>query len=106
MWEYTQTVDISALKKEEKPVIIFKHSNRCSISTMALNRLLDAQEELDANATVLLIDVIANRSTSMQLADDLDTEHASPQVIVIKSGEVIHTASHMAIRPATILTHL
>lgn len=73
---------------------------------MALNRILDAQTEIDARAAVLLIDVIANRTMSMQIAEELDVEHASPQVIVLKDGKVIHTASHVAIRPASIVPHL
>ena len=106
MWNYTQKVDSDSLLENTTPIVIFKHSNRCSISSMALQRVLAQQEDIDNKADVLLIDVVANRSVSLQLADELDVEHASPQVIIIKDGTVVHTSSHMNIRPASILSHL
>ena len=73
---------------------------------MALQRVLTQQEDINNKADVLLIDVVANRNISLQLADELDVEHASPQVIILKDGKVVHTSSHMNIRPASILSHL
>ena len=106
MWDYAQKVDSDSLLKKTNPTVIFKHSNRCSISTMALQRLLTQQEDINNKADVLLIDVVANRNISLQLAEELDVEHASPQVIILKDGKVVHTSSHMNIRPASILSHL
>jgi len=71
-----------------------------------LNRLLESQAELDQRARVILIDVIANRSNSLLLASQLGVDHESPQVIIIKNNEVVYVASHMAIKPNTILPYL
>ncbi|MDG2454409.1 MAG: bacillithiol system redox-active protein YtxJ [Bacteroidia bacterium] len=106
MWNYTQKVDADLLLKSTTTTVIFKHSNRCSISSMALQRVLGQQNDIDNKANVLLIDVVANRQTSQLLADELNVEHASPQVIILKEGKVVHTSSHMNIRSATILSHL
>lgn len=106
MWSYSSNIDIAGLKSETKPVLIIKHSNRCSISSVAFNRLLENQEEIDLKAHVLLIDVVANRNISLQVADQLSVEHESPQVIILKLGKVVYTASHMGIRPSTLLTYL
>lgn len=106
MWNYAQKADTDSLLKNTTPTVIFKHSNRCGISSMALQRVLTQREDIDSKAEVLLIDVVANRNVSLQLAVELDVEHASPQVIIVKNGKVVYTSSHMNIRPTSILSHL
>ncbi len=106
MWNYAHKVDADLLLNSSTTTLIFKHSNRCIISSMALQRVLTQQENIDSKANVLLLDVVANRNVSLQLADDLDVEHASPQVIIVKDGKVVYTSSHINIRPTSILSHL
>ncbi|HUS01912.1 MAG TPA: bacillithiol system redox-active protein YtxJ [Chitinophagaceae bacterium] len=78
-----------------KPQVIFKHSTRCSISSMAKNRLeRSAQtDELDFH----FLDLIKYRSISNRIADDFSVYHESPQILVIKNGECIYDESHSAI---------
>ena len=106
MWKYSEELDTQALLQREQPVLIVKHSNSCSISSMALNRLVASQQNLDAASEVVLVDVIKNRSTSLRLADELGVRHESPQVILLSKGEVVYTASHFDIRPEKILSQL
>jgi len=79
----------------DKPQVIFKHSNRCGISSMARGRL----ERAAAPGTVdfHMLDVIQHRSLSRQVADLLKVEHESPQVLLIKNGQCVFDASHTAI---------
>ena len=86
---------------EEKPQVIFKHSTRCSISSMAKSRLerADQPEGIDFN----YLDLIAHRDISTKIADDFDVEHASPQVLIIKDGKCIYDESHSAISMDEIL---
>ena len=79
----------------EKPQVIFKHSTRCSISTMAKSRLERSTEPdgIDFN----YLDLIAHRDISNKIADDFNVEHASPQVLIIKNGECVYDESHNAI---------
>ncbi len=106
MWSYTTDIDASSLYLEVKPVLIIKHSNRCSISSVALNRLIESQADLDERAHVVLIDVVANRSTSLLIASQLGVDHESPQVILLKNKEVVFVACHMGIKPSAILSYL
>ncbi|MCF8409066.1 MAG: bacillithiol system redox-active protein YtxJ [Crocinitomicaceae bacterium] len=80
----------------QKPVILFKHSTRCSISSMALSRF---EREWDSNLHVELfyLDLIAFRELSNEIARFLNVEHQSPQVLLLKNGEVIYIASHNGI---------
>ena len=81
------------------PVMIFKHSTRCSISSTALNRLERnwKDTELPTVKTVYL-DLIAHRPVSSKIERDLDVEHQSPQAILIKDGKPIWDASHYDIQ--------
>lgn len=106
MWDYTTELDIQAQIKDSQTAIILKHSNRCSISSMALNRMLASKAELDAVTKVYLIDVVENRPLSLQIAEDLNVGHESPQVIVIKDGQVVHSSSHMGVNPRNVLSYL
>jgi len=45
-----------------------------------------------------LLDVIAHRNLSRQVADLLKVEHESPQVLLIKNGQCVFDASHTAIQ--------
>lgn len=83
---------------EHRPVLIFKHSTRCSISTAALNRLESAWLSKDAElGTVHYLDLIRYRSISNAIADRYGVQHESPQVLVIRHGRCVHHASHFSI---------
>lgn len=88
----------------QKPQVIFKHSTRCSVSSMAKNRI-----ERNSNAAsepFYLLDLIAHRSLSNKISEDFEVYHESPQVLVISKGECIFDASHMAIDLAEIKEQL
>ena len=80
----------------QKPVIIFKHSTRCSISSMALSRF---EREWDSSQHIQLfyLDLIAFRQLSNEISEVLNVEHQSPQLILLNQGKVIYTASHNGI---------
>ncbi len=82
-------------KSSERPQVIFKHSTRCSISTMAKSRLERADEP--SNIDFNYLDLIAHRNISTKIADDFSVEHASPQVLIIKNGECIYDENHSGI---------
>jgi bacillithiol system protein YtxJ len=78
-----------------KPVLIFKHSTRCSISFMAKNRFEGGWEELDLS--IWLLDLIKFRDLSNKIAEDFGVRHESPQILIIKDGKCIYSATHNAI---------
>ena len=82
-------------KSSDKPQVIFKHSTRCSISSMAKNRLDRSEPPTDVDFHYL--DLIACKALSNKIAEDFFVEHESPQVLVIKNGKCIYDESHSGI---------
>jgi len=81
----------------EKPALFFKHSIRCSISSMALNRFEQNYSAEDCRCNLYFIDLISDRDVSNKIADQLGVQHQSPQVILLHNHQVIYTASHSGI---------
>ena len=85
------------------PVLFFKHSTRCSISSMALNRLNQGLDwSLKCNFSYL--DLLTFRFLSNEIADILKVEHQSPQAILIFKKVVLCAHSHGAINANEINT--
>jgi len=96
----TQPGQITEIKvlSESTPVIIFKHSTRCSVSSMSLNRLLRNWKSGDEEKVVpYFLDLIAHRELSNLVAREFGVPHESPQVLLIKNGEAIYDNSHYGI---------
>jgi bacillithiol system protein YtxJ len=89
-----QILDLS----HSKPVAIFKHSTRCSISIMAKDRLERAWKEEDNELVdIYYLDLISFRSISNLVAELSKVHHESPQLILFKNGAAIYDASHQEI---------
>jgi len=80
------------------PILIFKHSTTCSISSMAENRLERSwkTEEVD-NLTAYHFDLLRFRSLSGAIAETFGVRHQSPQVLIISDGQCIYDTSHLSI---------
>lgn len=81
----------------ENAVILFKHSTRCSISSMAKSRFESNWNTDLSDVSVYYLDLIAHRNISNEIAELTGIEHQSPQAIVLKNKEVIYDASHSEI---------
>ena len=77
-----------------KPIILFKHSTRCSISSMAKSRFENNWNTENKNVSIFHLDLIAHRNISNEIAEITGVEHQSPQAIVLKNKEVIYQATH------------
>lgn len=98
---------IKALESShEKPVLFFKHSTRCSISSMAFSRFEQEWNFKDEQCDLYYLDLLAYRSISNELAELSGIFHQSPQVIVFKNGKAIYSASHSSIDANQILALL
>lgn len=85
------------------PVLIFKHSSRCGVSSMALNRLeRDWHDEEMSHMSAYFLDLVRHRDVSNAVAEKFDVQHQSPQVLIIKDGRCIYDNSHMGISYAAI----
>lgn len=78
-------------------ILIFKHSTRCSISSMALSRFERQWQEHDMAVLPYFLDLLSFRNVSNYIASKFNVEHQSPQVLLVKNGKCIYNASHNAI---------
>lgn len=79
-----------------KPVAIFKHSTRCSVSRMAL-RQFENEFDLSDKVTLYFLDLLNHRDVSNEIAIRFGVEHQSPQLILINNGKAVYDASHSSI---------
>ncbi len=95
-WNQLLTIDqLNTLTNEShnQPVVIFKHSTRCSISRMALKQF-EREFNNEDKVTPYFLDLIENRDVSNEIATKFMVTHQSPQILVIKDGKSIYDASH------------
>lgn len=101
--KWTQLTSIEQLDEidrisHEKPVVIFKHSTRCSISAASLSRLERKWEAVRAKGAVpYFLDLIPYRAVSDEIVTHYGVVHQSPQVLVISEGKCIYSATHFGI---------
>ena len=81
----------------EKPVLFFKHSVRCSISSMAKDRLERKWNIDDSKVAPIYLDLLNHRDVSNFLATELNVEHQSPQVILVKNKMATYSETHSMI---------
>lgn len=75
--------------------VIYKHSTRCSISSVVKSRL--ERSEKPKEMDFYYLDLIRFRSLSNKIAEVYKVFHESPQVLAIRNGECIYDESHMSI---------
>ena len=99
---------LTQIKEESKtiPVLILKHSIRCSVSLMAKNQL-DRNWDIDNDKIkTYYLDLLKYRPISNQIAEDFGVYHQSPQILLIKNGECNYTATHSSIDARAIKQNL
>ena len=82
-------------KSAARPQLVFKHSTRCSISAVALNRLEQYPPEGDIE--FWFVDLLQYRSLSNLIAETFRVHHESPQVLLIKNKVCFYDESHSGI---------
>jgi bacillithiol system protein YtxJ len=108
-WKHLEQVALLDAITEQsfsKPQVLFKHSTRCSISIMAMNRLLRLEDAFYQQADFYYLDLIAHRDVSAAIAERYHVHHESPQVIILKQGDATYDASHMEISVAELTSEI
>ena len=77
----------------EKPIVIFKHSTRCSVSRMALKQFENEFDLVD-QVDVYFLDLLEHRDISNEIASRFNVYHQSPQLLLIKEGKSVYDVSH------------
>ncbi len=80
----------------EKPVVIFKHSTRCSVSRMVLKQF-ENEFDLEGKVTPYFLNLLEHRDVSNAIAEQFKVVHQSPQLLLIKNGMSVYDVSHSAI---------
>ena len=81
---------------KQRPVIVFKHSNACSISARAYREM----EKVQADVNVLIVQ--SARDVSRELATLTGVRHETPQVIVLRDGKAVWNASHFDVQAGAV----
>lgn len=96
MWKPLQSLedlDAAIAASHDHPVVLFKHSTRCSVSAMA-KRNFEAQWDPTQQAEAYLLDLITYRSVSNAIAERFEVKHESPQMLVISDAHLQFHESH------------
>lgn len=80
----------------ERPVILFKHSLTCPISSAAY------QEMSSVETDVSLIVVQSARAVSNEVATLTGIRHESPQAIILRNGRAVWNTSHWRIKRSAV----
>ena len=94
--EPTQALEAIRSASRAKPVLVFKKSPICPVSHRAeaeLNSYLASLGD-DAELSLVLIDVIAEKPLARGLTAELDVQHESPQALWFQGGELDWHGSH------------
>ncbi|HEX8176950.1 MAG TPA: bacillithiol system redox-active protein YtxJ [Pyrinomonadaceae bacterium] len=80
----------------ERPVVLFKHSLTCPISSAAY------QEMSSVETDVSLIIVQRAREVSNEVETLTGIRHESPQAIILRNGRAVWNVSHWNIKRSTV----
>ncbi len=98
--ESVSEIDSLIARSQETPVLLFKHSLTCPISSAALRQYQQfLQDRPDGDATVYtLVEIQKAREVSSEIAQRTGVRHESPQALLLRGGEVAWHASHWSIK--------
>lgn len=99
-------VDEAVRESHQRPVILFKHSTRCSISRFALKQFEKEYDFPVEKARLYFLDLLQHRDISNEIAGRFGVAHQSPQLIVLREGKTVYDASHENIEARRVASYL
>ncbi|MFM6934925.1 MAG: bacillithiol system redox-active protein YtxJ [Flavobacteriales bacterium] len=90
-------------QSQERPQLFFKHSTRCSISSMALRRFEQSGILDSTEIDCWYLDLLEFRAISDEIAHQCHVQHQSPQAILVQNGQILYAESHGMIDAQQIL---
>lgn len=97
-----EEIEAVLLASNERTQVVYKHSGSCSISFFAKLNIDKPHLWEGKDVNLYIIDVINNRPVSLEFAERVRIRHESPQLFIIKDGEVVWSDSHAAVNSANI----
>lgn len=86
-------LELLEIQSEIQPVLIFKHSTRCSISRFALKQF-ENEFDLQDKIAPYFLDLLNHRDISNEIAIQFNVQHQSPQILLLKNRAVVYDTSH------------
>ena len=74
--------------------VLFKHSTRCVISRSVIKSFENQSRELEGKVSFYYLDLLNYKDISAAIAEKFQVLHQSPQVVVVKNGELVGHGSH------------
>src|SRR5258705_12355414 len=87
----TQGLEELLASSKDRPIVVFKHSNACPISSSAYAGMEQVND-------VRLVVVQTAREVSRELESRTGVTHESPQVIVLRDGKAVWNASYYNVK--------
>jgi bacillithiol system protein YtxJ len=89
-----EELDRALSESKLRPVLLFKHSLTCPISSRAFQQFQTYLATADPRVSYKLITIQTAREVSAAAADRLGVVHQSPQAILVKNQASVWDASH------------
>ena len=100
-----QIKTIKELSKSET-ILVFKHSTRCSISSMVIKRFENLFDSSMNNIKVYYLDLLNFRAISDEVGYSFQVQHQSPQLLIIRNEVAVLNVSHYDIATVNIQKYL
>ncbi|WP_452231347.1 bacillithiol system redox-active protein YtxJ, partial [Lacinutrix sp. MEBiC02595] len=93
-------------KSKVKTQVIFKHSTRCGISRMVMNQFVTMYSLTEKDLDLYYLDLLNYRDISNEIGVQFMVMHESPQILVIRNGNVVRHASHGSINDVNLQDYI
>ena len=100
--EREDQIDMLLEESRTRPVVIFKFSRTCGTSAYAADELHGYLAGEPADATFAVVTVQTHRAVSDAIAARLGVRHETPQVLVVRDGQVAWHGSHFRVTADTV----
>lgn len=93
-FNWIQLTSEEQLNNLNKTSVLFKHSTRCGISSSVIKRFENQSREFQDTIDFYYLDLLNFRGISSAIAEKFQVMHQSPQIVVVKQGELAAHGSH------------
>jgi len=102
----TSIEQLEEIQKKSEPFVIFKHSTRCPVSSMAKRNIEFESVLLPETVPTYFLDLIKFRELSNTVAKTWNIRHESPQILLISNDQCLYHASHNEINVADLVVKI
>lgn len=93
----TEELEALLVASRTSPVLLYKHSLTCDVSTRAINAVHAFLGTCQGPLLARMVTVQTERPVSNAIARRLNLRHDSPQALLVADGEVVWHATHFRI---------